>query len=72
VLYIVSDQSRVNLSCWTYARARRAATGRAAAELWGVCARPPAIETGRGAWSRSLQARLGRVRVMIYRNQPPR
>ena len=27
-----------------YARARRAATGRAAAELWGLCARPLAIE----------------------------
>src|SRR3984957_8109932 len=82
-----------------YARARRAATGRAACELWGLCARPLAIEIGegaaltqavaltrargapprveppvsygvsargrsrsrlaRGAWSRSLQARLG-------------
>ena len=29
--------------------------------LWGLCARPPAIEIGRGAWSRSRQARLGRV-----------
>ena len=31
-----------------YARARRAATGRAAAELWGLCARPLAIEIGEG------------------------
>jgi hypothetical protein len=31
-----------------YARARRAATGRAACELWGLCARPPAIEIGEG------------------------
>src|ERR1700674_3910378 len=39
-----------------------AATGRAACELWGLCARPHAIGIGRGwAWSRSLQARLGRV-----------
>ena len=32
-----------------YARARRAATGRAACELWGLCARPPAIGIGWGA-----------------------
>jgi hypothetical protein len=29
-------------------RARRAATGRAACELWGLCARPLAIEIGEG------------------------
>jgi hypothetical protein len=39
---------RVNLIRQPYARARRAATGRAAAELWGLCARPPAIEIGEG------------------------
>ena len=39
---------RVNPSYWPYARARRAATGRAATELWGLCARPPAIEIGEG------------------------
>src|ERR1700722_20122446 len=37
---------RINPSCWPQARARRAATGRAACELWGLCARPPAIEIG--------------------------
>jgi phosphoglucomutase len=31
-----------------YARARRAATGGAACELWGLCARPLAIEIGEG------------------------
>ena len=31
-----------------YVRARRAATDRAAAELWGLGARPAAIEIGRG------------------------
>src|ERR1700690_3735600 len=45
---------RVNLSCQPYARARRAATGRAACELWGLGARPPAIGIGRGAGSPSV------------------
>src|ERR1700728_477584 len=31
-----------------FRRARRPATGRAACELWGLCARPPAIEIGEG------------------------
>ena len=44
---------------WPYARARRAATGRAAAELWGLCARPLAIEIGEGAVLAHCQARLG-------------
>src|ERR1700686_1722378 len=39
---------RVNLLRQPYARARRAATGGAACELWGLCARPPAIEIGEG------------------------
>src|ERR1700692_3154965 len=43
-----ADGRRVNLICQPYARARRAATGRAACELWGLCARPPAIEIGEG------------------------
>ena len=56
----IEIRRRVNPSYWPYARARRAATGRAATELWGLCARPLAIEIGEGgAWSRSLQARLG-------------
>jgi hypothetical protein len=49
-------------------------TGRAAAcELWGLCARPPAIEIGRGGLGLA-HCRLGSVEfvVMIYRNQPPR
>jgi two-component system, NtrC family, sensor kinase len=67
------DASRVNPSCCLQARARRATTGRAAAELWGLCARPPAIEIGRGGLGLA-HSRLGSVefRVMIYRNQPPR
>src|SRR5580704_5369626 len=56
-----------------YARARRPATGRAACELWGVCARPPAIEIGEGGLV-SLTTGWVRYkhRVMIYRNSPPR
>jgi len=52
---------RVNPSCWPYARARRAATGRAACELWGLCARPLAIEIGEGGLVSLAPARLGRV-----------
>jgi hypothetical protein len=56
-----------------YARARRAATGRAACELWGLCARPLAIEIGEGGLV-SLTPGSGSVefRVMNYRNSPPR
>ena len=50
------------MSCQPYARARRAATGRAAAELWGLCARPPAIEIGRGGLV-SLTPGCGSVRI---------
>src|SRR5664279_3776485 len=52
---------RVNPSCCPYARARRAATGRAACELWGLCARPLAIEIGEGGLVSLAPARLGRV-----------
>src|ERR1700688_3362812 len=63
---------RVNPSCWPYARARRAATGRAACELWGLCARPPAIEIGEGGLvSLTPGSARYKFRVMNYRDSPP-
>src|ERR1700722_11623799 len=56
---------RVNLFCQPYAGARRAATGRAAAELWGLCARPPAIEIGEGGLV-SLTPGSGRKRFELW------
>ena len=51
-----------------YARARRAATGRAACELWGLCARPLAIEIGEGGLvSLTPGSARYKFRVMIYR-----
>src|ERR1700724_2529312 len=56
-----------------YARARRAATGRGAGELWGLCARPPAIGIGEGGLvSLTPGSARYKLRVMIYRNSPPR
>src|SRR6202790_130034 len=52
---------RVNFLRQPDARARRASTGRAACELWGLCARPPAIEIGEGGLVSLAPARLGRV-----------
>src|ERR1700676_517487 len=55
-------------------RARGAAPrGRGACELWGLCARPPAIRDWQGGLGLA-RSRLGSVEfvVMIYRNQPPR
>jgi hypothetical protein len=52
---------RVNLSRWPQARTRRATTGGAACELWGLGARPPAIEIGRG-FALTLVVSLTRAR----------
>src|ERR1700722_10190737 len=55
-----------------YARARRAATGRAACELWGLWGRPPAMEIGEGGLvSLTPGSARYKFRVMIYRNSPP-
>src|ERR1700722_12882190 len=55
------------------ARASRPAPRRAACELWGLCARPPAIEIGEGGLvSLTPGSARYKFRVMIYRNSPPR
>jgi hypothetical protein len=48
------DARRVNPSCWPQARARRAATGRAAAELWGALSLLCASSDGRNRLSANL------------------
>src|ERR1700728_3879329 len=56
-----------------FRRARRAATGRAACELWGLCARPPAIEIGEGGLvSLTPGSARYKFRNMNYRDSPPR
>jgi hypothetical protein len=48
-------------------RARRAATGGAAAELWGLCARPPAIEIGRGDRCVELDRKIAHYQCLASR-----
>src|SRR6202000_3520122 len=48
VVSVYRIRRRLTLSIGLSARARRAATGRAACELWGLCAEVPAIEIGEG------------------------
>src|ERR1700734_3994612 len=56
-----------------YGRPRRSAPGRSACELWGLCARPLAIEIGEGGLvSLTPGSARYKFRVMIYRNSPPR
>src|ERR1700690_3992567 len=53
-----------------------AATGRAACELWGLCARPPAIGIGRGRrvylpWQAYARARRAAPARPPLRDEPP-